>query len=83
MEAHFSDCWYGRMSDVNGEGHCVQKLLRNVIQLGFPVLSAEDPWKDVKAPTRTSPAKTLRHFCQLDAGWVPDYAAVLLLVPDI
>ena len=83
MEAHFSNCRDGGMGDVNREGHRVQKLLWNVIQFGLPVLSTQNPGKDVEAATRPSPAETLRHFGQLGARWVAYYGAVLLLIPDI
>ena len=69
------------MSDMNRKRHRVQKLLRNVIQFRFSILSVEDPGKDVEASTRTFPAKVFSNFCQLDAGWVAHYAAVFLLVP--
>ena len=69
------------MSDMNRKRHRVQKLLQNVIQFGFSVLSAEDPGKDVEASTRTSPAKAFCYFCQLDTGRVAHDAPVFLLVP--
>ena len=67
MEVHLSNRWDGGMSDVNREWKRVQKLLWNVVQFGFPVLSTEDPGKDVEASTGTSPTKTFGHLSQLDA----------------
>ena len=80
MEVHVSDSWDGRMCNVDRKRQCIEELLWNVVEMGFSVLSAENPGEDVEASTRTPPAKGFCHFCQLDAGRVADDAAVLLLV---
>ena len=80
MQVHFPDGRDGWVSNVNSERHLVQELLGDVVQLRLPVLPAEDPGKDVKASTRTTPAEVFCHLGQFDSRRVTDDGAILLLV---